>query len=87
MNLDASDFFVDIFFVFVKLVICLAKGGSFMSKIFYVVIALVGVVLAACGSVYEKAPVGIGMEYSELKKSPCACLELKKAPEGVGYFS
>ncbi len=35
---------------------------------------------SACGSVYEKEPVGIGPDYSELKKSPCACLELKKAP-------
>ncbi len=38
------------------------------------------VLAAACGSVYEKEPVGIGPDYSELKKSPCACLELKKAP-------
>jgi hypothetical protein len=34
----------------------------------------------ACGSLYEPEPVGIGRDYSELKKSPCACLELKKAP-------
>lgn len=36
--------------------------------------------VAACGSVYEQEPVGIGPDYSELKKSPCACLEIKKAP-------
>ena len=52
-----------------------------MKKIIYVFLACLGVAIAACGTVYEKAPVGIGTEYSELKKSPCACLELKKAPE------
>ena len=36
--------------------------------------------LMACGSLYEQEPVGVGTDYSELKKSPCACLELKKAP-------
>ena len=58
-----------------------------MKKNFYILVAILGVVLAACGSVYEKAPVGIGTEYSELKKSPCACLELKKAPEVPEWFS
>ena len=38
-------------------------------------------VLYACSSKYEKEPVGIGSDYSELKRSPCACLELKKAPQ------
>lgn len=45
------------------------------------------VLAAACGSVYEKEPVGIGPDYSELKKSPCACLELKKAPQLPEWFS
>lgn len=45
------------------------------------------VLMAACGSVYEKEPVGIGPDYSELKKSPCACLELKKAPKLPEWFS
>lgn len=58
-----------------------------MKKIFYVLLACGAIILAACGSVYEKAPVGIGVEYSELKKSPCACLELKKAPELPECFS
>ena len=58
-----------------------------MKKIFYILLACGAIVLAACGSVYEKAPVGIGVEYSELKKSPCACLELKKSPEVPEWFS
>ena len=52
-----------------------------MKKMIFVLFALAGFVLAACGSIYEQEPVGIGKDYSELKKSPCACLELKKAPE------
>ncbi len=58
-----------------------------MKKIFYLFLAVGAIVLAACTSVYEKPPVGIGTEYSELKKSPCACLELKKAPELPEWFS
>ena len=58
-----------------------------MQKIIYTILAVGTVVLAACGTIYEKAPVGIGVEYSELKKSPCACLELKKAPEVPEWFS
>ena len=59
-----------------------------MRKLIYIGLACLAVVLAACaGSIYEKAPVGIGPEYSELKKSPCACLELKKAPELPEWFS
>lgn len=42
---------------------------------------------AACGSVYEKEPVGVGPDYSELKKSPCACLELEKMPELPDWLS
>ena len=36
-------------------------------------------ILGACsfGSVYEKEPVGIGPDISELKRSPCACMLLK----------
>ncbi|MGN1078771.1 MAG: hypothetical protein ACI4TE_01200 [Alphaproteobacteria bacterium] len=34
-------------------------------------------VLNACGSIYEKEPVGIGKDISELKRSPCACMLLK----------
>ncbi|MDD3669059.1 MAG: hypothetical protein PHX68_02070 [Alphaproteobacteria bacterium] len=45
------------------------------------------VIVAACGSIYEPEPVGIGPDWSELKKSPCACLELKKAPALPEWFS
>ena len=43
--------------------------------------------LVACGSIYEKEPVGIGTDYSELKKSPCACLEVKLMPGLPEWFS
>ena len=45
------------------------------------------IALAACGSVYEKEPVGIGTDWSELKRSPCACLKLDKAPALPAWFS
>ena len=51
-----------------------------MKKIFFLIFVLFLVVLGACDSLYEKEPVGLGPDYSELKKSPCACLELKKMP-------
>ena len=52
-----------------------------MKKMLFVLIAVLSLFLMACGSIYEQEPVGIGRDYSELKKSPCACLELKKAPQ------
>ena len=52
-----------------------------MKKIAFVLFVMAALILGACGSIYEQEPVGIGKDYSELKKSPCACLELKKAPE------
>lgn len=52
-----------------------------MKKVWIVLFVLGCFVLGACGSLYEPEPVGIGKDYSELKKSPCACLELKKAPK------
>ena len=51
-----------------------------MKKILLILLAFTGLALMACGSLYEQEPVGVGKDYSELKKSPCACLELKKAP-------
>ena len=51
-----------------------------MNKTVILIFILSAVALAACDSLFEKEPVGIGSDYSELKKSPCACLELKKAP-------
>ena len=52
-----------------------------MKKLLYLFLILGGLLVVACGTIYEPEPVGIGREYSELKKSPCACLELKKAPQ------
>ena len=52
-----------------------------MKKVFYLFLILGGLLVAACGSIFEPEPVGIGREYEQLKKSPCACLELKKAPQ------
>lgn len=51
-----------------------------MKKIVLILLVLFFFVLGACGSIFEKEPVGIGKDFSELKQSPCACLELKKAP-------
>lgn len=38
--------------------------------------------LGACGAIYEKEPVGVGKDISELKRSPCACMMLK-LPAGL----
>lgn len=59
-----------------------------MKKYFFALLTL-GLIAfaAACGSVYEKEPVGIGPDYSELKKSPCACLELEKMPQLPDWLS
>ncbi len=58
-----------------------------MTKFLVALLGVSALILAACGSVYEKEPVGIGPDWSELKKSPCACLELEKAPELPAWFS
>lgn len=52
-----------------------------MKKLICFSIILIALIVGACNSIYEDGPVGIGREYSELKKSPCACLELKKTAE------
>ena len=41
-----------------------------MRKIFYLLLVLLGLGVVACGSLYELEPVGIGRDYSELKKAP-----------------
>ena len=43
--------------------------------------------LNACGSIYEKEPVGIGPDISELKRSPCACMLLKLPAELPDWIS
>ncbi len=58
-----------------------------MKKMLMVLFAVGVLALVACGSVYEKETVGIGPDYSELKKSPCACLQLEKAPALPAWFS
>ena len=58
-----------------------------IKMIYFVAVALIVGMIAACDSIYEKEPVGIGTEYSELKKSPCACLELEMVPELPEWFS
>ena len=58
-----------------------------MKKMIIALIAVGAFILAACGSVYEKEPVGIGADWSELKRSPCACLKLEKAPALPVWFS
>jgi hypothetical protein len=45
-----------------------------MKKFLYIV--FVGLVLAGCGQVYDREPVGIGFDNDELKLSPCACLRV-----------
>ena len=58
-----------------------------MKKILIALFAVGALILAACGSLYEKEPVGIGTDWAELKKSPCACLKLDKAPSLPVWFS
>ena len=58
-----------------------------MKKFLIALFCVGSLILAACGSLYEKEPVGIGPEWSELKKSPCACLQLEKAPALPEWFS
>lgn len=41
------------------------------------IMALCAILSACVGSIYEKEPVGIGKDISELKRSPCACMLLK----------
>lgn len=58
-----------------------------MKKIIVLSSLMLAVLLMACGSLYEKEPVGIGTDYSELKRSPCACLEVELMPELPEWFS
>ncbi len=58
-----------------------------MKKVFCLFLILSALLVVACGTMYEPEPVGIGRDYSELKRSPCACLELKKAPQLPDWLS
>ena len=53
----------------------------------FCLITVLGTVIVACGSVYEPEPVGIGRDFSELKRSPCACLKVELAPDLPQWFS
>jgi len=58
-----------------------------MKKILVCLVVASAALVVACASIYEKEPVGIGTDDSELKKSPCACLELELAPELPEWLS
>ncbi len=57
-----------------------------MKKIILLFVLGVVIILTACGTIYQSHPVGIGPEYSELKKSPCACLKLDLVPQLPRYL-
>ena len=39
----------------------------------------VALVLAGCGQIYDREPVGVGYDNNELKLSPCACIMVYQA--------
>jgi len=48
-------------------------------KVFLLVTTLL--LLNGCGSIYQVEPIGIDKHNEALKKSPCACLEVKTIRE------
>lgn len=50
------------------------------SRVLSVGLLLAMLVLSGCSSIMEMLPVGQGPGPDELKKSPCACVELPQAP-------
>ncbi|MCL2629538.1 MAG: hypothetical protein FWD33_02510 [Alphaproteobacteria bacterium] len=42
----------------------------------FLLVLLLGALVAGCGTIYEKDPVGIGPGRDEMKISPCACLRV-----------
>lgn len=52
-------------------------GGKYMKKI--ILGLFLGLVLAGCGQIYDREPVGIGYDTNELKLSPCACMMVYRA--------
>ena len=63
------------------------KGSKKMKNILIFSVLVLAAFLMACGSLYEKEPVGIGTDYSELKRSPCACMEVEMLPDLPEWFS
>ena len=45
-----------------------------------------GFLLASCASEYQPQPRSIGTDPSELKRSPCACLEVETLPGLPEWF-
>jgi hypothetical protein len=43
--------------------------------------------LAACGSMYDPDPVGVGYDANELKMSPCACIQVNTLPGLPDWFA
>ncbi|MCL2369069.1 MAG: hypothetical protein FWC83_00135 [Alphaproteobacteria bacterium] len=42
----------------------------------FLAVVFVGLMLAGCGQIYDRTPVGIGWGNDELNLSPCACLRV-----------
>lgn len=53
------------------------KGEGKMKKI--LLGFFVALVLAGCGQIYDREPVGVGYDNNELKLSPCACIMVYQA--------
>ncbi|MDR1008978.1 MAG: hypothetical protein LBL52_01860 [Rickettsiales bacterium] len=49
--------------------------------------AIIAVLLASCGSIYETDPVGVGYDANELKLSPCACIQVETLPGLPEWFA
>jgi uncharacterized protein YceK len=49
-------------------------------------ILAISVLVAGCSSILEPQPVGQGTGNSELKRSPCACIQVPQEPAPPGYF-
>lgn len=51
--------------------------GKVMKKV--ILGLFVALVLAGCGQIYDREPVGVGYDNNELKLSPCACIMVFQA--------
>lgn len=81
-------FLLCLLFFSARLNLCFIDGGKNTMRKYLFLLGIVAFLsVAACETIYEKETVGIGPDYSELKKSPCACLELEQAPELPMWFS
>ncbi|WP_162820263.1 hypothetical protein [Microvirga calopogonii] len=46
-------------------------------------ISITALALSACGTLTQDDPIGIGRSPNDLKKSPCACIQLPNAANDV----